>query len=338
MLAADGEAIRMQLPLTPYRTSPPRVSPASNTAALNRETLKRETIVARRSALHAVLAIARPRQWLKNLLVVAAAGAAGALGHDDVPGRVALATLAFCMLASGLYAINDVRDAAEDRLHPRKRHRPVAAGELSGLVAALTGAGSILAGVLLCAAISPLLAAVGFGYVALTLAYTTVFRYVPVLDIVAIAGGFVLRAVAGGVSAPVTLSSWFLLVVTFAALLLAAGKRHAELTRAVRQRAPRRRVLAIYSERSLRAIMFGAATGAIISYVAWTLELPLVHGFPWRPLTIVPFVAAIGLYGRRVAAGDGEAPEELLLGGDLWLAMAAVAWLVLFALGVNAAS
>ena len=83
-----------------------------------------------RSRLHAVVATARPRQWIKNLLVIAAAGAAGALGHDDVPVRVTLAFVAFCLISSGIYAINDSRDVAEDRLHPRKRLRPVAAGDL----------------------------------------------------------------------------------------------------------------------------------------------------------------------------------------------------------------
>ncbi len=97
----------------------------------------------RRGALGAVVATLRPRQWVKNVLVVAAAGAAGALGHDDVPVRVSLTCVAFCLLASGMYAINDVIDAPEDRLHPAKCRRPVAAGELSPLVAggAWIGAG-----------------------------------------------------------------------------------------------------------------------------------------------------------------------------------------------------
>ena len=90
----------------------------------------------RRAPLQAVVATVRPRQWIKNALVIAAAGAAGALGHDDVPVRVGLACLAFCLLASGICAINDVHDAAEDRSHPRKRLRPVAAGELDPRAAA----------------------------------------------------------------------------------------------------------------------------------------------------------------------------------------------------------
>ncbi len=99
----------------------------------------RAPIGARRAPWRAVLLTVRPKQWIKNALVVAAAGAAGALGHDDVPVRVGLACVAFCLLASGIYAINDVRDAPEDRLHPRKRFRPVAAGELDPRVATLLG-------------------------------------------------------------------------------------------------------------------------------------------------------------------------------------------------------
>ena len=114
-------------------------------------------------------------QWIKNALVVAAAGAAGALGHDDVPGRVAWPPFAFCLLSAGLYALNDVRDVAEDRLHPRKRFRPVAAGELRAREACALGASGCWSRSRRCASPSrPLLALVGAGYVALTLSYTLV--------------------------------------------------------------------------------------------------------------------------------------------------------------------
>lgn len=148
----------------------------------------------------------RPRQWIKNALVVAAAGAAGALGHDDVPVRVGLACIAFCLLASGIYAVNDVRDVHEDRWHPRKRDRPVAAGELDPRAALVLGAVTMLAGLALCVFVRPLLAVVGAGYLALTLSYTLIWRHILILDVVVIAGGLVLRAVADGVAAPVTLS------------------------------------------------------------------------------------------------------------------------------------
>src|SRR5579884_1025046 len=127
------------------------------------------TLPRRRSLIPALIATIRPRQWIKNGLVIAAAGAAGALGHDDVPVRVTLACAAFCLLASGIYAINDVRDAEEDRRHPRKRFRPVASGDLDPRFATGLGISLLLAGILLAIAIGPLLAAVAAGYVALTL-------------------------------------------------------------------------------------------------------------------------------------------------------------------------
>ncbi len=279
----------------------------------------------------------RPHQWLKNGLVVAAAGAAGALGHDDVPVRVGVTFVAFCMLASGLYAINDVRDAAEDRLHFRKRDRPVAARELSASAAVTLGVGLVVVGLALCVDVRPLLGVVGAAYVALTLSYTLIWRHILLLDLIAIAGGFVLRAVAGGVAPPVGLSRWFLLVISAAAVCVAAGKRYSELHRAQLDNSARRRVLHSYSVplpgprvRGQR----GAGAARLLD-----LGVPASarsDGVPWRPLTIVPFAVCLLRYGALVRAGAGEAPEELIL-RDRLLQVGAVAWLVMFALGVNAA-
>jgi decaprenyl-phosphate phosphoribosyltransferase len=305
----------------------------------------------RRGRSRAVLVTLRPRQWIKNLLVIAAPAAAGALGHDDVPVRAGLASIAFCMLASGIYAVNDVRDAEEDRLHPRKRLRPVAAGELDPRAATAVGIALMSAGIVLCLFVRPLLAVVGGGYLALTLSYTLLWRHLLLLDIVAIAGGFVLRAVAGGVAAPVALSRWFLLVITCAAVFVAAGKRQAELRRTAADggvgrgaadgivsapAAGRRRVLAGYSQARLRLILVTSAAATLFAYCVWAFELPAVHGFPWRPLTIVPFAICLLRYWTLLGAGDGEAPEELVL-ADRPLLLAGLAWVLLFVLGVNAA-
>jgi decaprenyl-phosphate phosphoribosyltransferase len=290
-----------------------------------------------RGTARALLVTARPRQWIKNGLVLAAAGAAGALGRDDVPVRVMLACLAFCALASGIYAINDARDVEEDRRHPRKCRRPVAAGELSVRTAVMFGIGLMAGGLVLCAAVRPLLAVVGFGYLALTISYTLVWRHLPLLDVLAVAGGFVLRAIAGGVAAPVALSRWFMLVISCAAVLVAAGKRHAELRRALASGSEHRAVLHHYSERRLAALIVASAVGALFAYSMWAFALPSVDGVPWRPLTIVPFAACLIRYGWLVRAGDGEAPEELIL-RDCPLLLAALCWLVLFSIGVNAAT
>jgi decaprenyl-phosphate phosphoribosyltransferase len=297
----------------------------------------------RRGWALAALVTARPKQWVKNLLVIAAAGAAGALGHDDVPGRVGLACLAFCLISAGIYAINDVRDMAEDRRHPRKRFRPVAAGELDRLDAVLLGAGWLLGGLILCFEIRPLLGAVGIAYVVLTLSYTWIWRRIIVLDIIAIAGGFVLRALAGGVAAPVALSRWFVMVVVCVALFVAAGKRHAELMRTARAtdpdsgaRAGGRRVLRRYSLSSLRVLLIGSGAGALFAYSVWAFGLLGVDTVTWRLLTVIPFAACLLRYGALVRAGSGEAPEETLL-SDRRLAIGGTAWLLLFALSVHAA-
>ncbi len=283
----------------------------------------------------AVLATMRPKQWVKNALVIAAAGAAGALGHDDTPGRVILAGVSFCLLASGIYAINDVHDAEEDRRHPRKRFRPVAAGQLEPRFASGLGLSLLVTGILLCAAITPLLALIGAGYAALTLSYTLVWRHVIVFDIFAVAAGFVLRAVAGGVAAPVALSRWFLLVVTSAAVCVAAAKRYAELRRTDGGGDRRRRVLDSYSPRALELIIAGSTAVALTAYWMWAFSVPLVHGVPWRPLTSVPFTVCMLRYGDLVHRGAGEAPEDVLL-SDRPLLLGAAAWLALFALEVHA--
>ena len=290
-----------------------------------------------RGRLRAGMVTARPRQWIKNMLVIAAAGAAGALGHDDVPGRVIVACAAFCLLASGIYCLNDVRDAAEDRHHPRKRHRPVAAGELSPAEALVLGVALIAAGLVACLVIAPLLAVVGIGYLVITLSYTLIWRRILILDVAAIASGFVLRAVAGGVAAPVELSSWFVLVVTFAAVFLAAGKRYAERLRSDASGVARRRVLEQYSVGRLRLLLAASGVGATVAYWFWAFGVPTVHGIPWRPLTAIPFSLAFLRYAEVVRAGGAEAPEDVIL-SDRMVLVAGGAWLILFALSVHAGS
>jgi decaprenyl-phosphate phosphoribosyltransferase len=289
-----------------------------------------------RGLLGAGLVTARPRQWIKNVVVIAAAGAAGALGHDDVPGRVMVACAAFCLLASGTYCLNDVRDAVEDRSHPRKRLRPVAAGRLSAREAIGLGVTLCIAGLIACVLISPALALVGVAYLTITISYTLVWRRMLILDLAAIASGFVLRAVAGGLAAPVELSVSFVLVVTFAALFMAAGKRYSERLRADAAGATRRPVLEHYSPSRLRLLMTVSGIGALSAYWVWALAVPALTGHLLRALTAIPFSAGFLRYARVLRSGGGEAPEDVVL-GDPILICAAFAWLVLFALSVHVA-
>jgi decaprenyl-phosphate phosphoribosyltransferase len=292
--------------------------------------------LARRGPRRALLALARPRQWVKNALIIGAPGAAGALGQDDVPARVMVTCIAFCLLSAGIYALNDVRDRHEDRHHPRKCRRPVAAGEVSPRDAAVSGAVWIASGLILGAAVTPMVAVVGLAYVALTVTYSWIWRRLLLLDLVALAGGFVLRAIAGGVAAPVGLSRWFVLVVTCVAVFVAAGKRLAELVRAPSRGAEGRPVLRLYTRALLDRVLALAGAGALFAYCVWAFELPDIDGVPWRPLTVIPFTVCLLRYGSLVQIGAGEAPEEILT-ADRTLAIAAVGWLLLFVMSVNAA-
>ncbi len=276
----------------------------------------------------ALVRVARPKQWAKNLLVAAAPAAAGTLGQPATASRVLLGIAAFCLVASGVYFLNDAKDVELDRAHPTKRLRPIAAGIVPvGL--ALTLAGILdLAGLVLATAVAPLLGAVLLGYIALNVGYTLWLKRIALVDLAAVASCFVLRAVAGGAAANVTLSAWFLLVVSFGAVFVVAGKRFGELAELGAGRT--RATLESYSPRLLRTIWLGAALAAFVSYCLWAAE----QGGIGYLLTIAPFGLALHRYSRCVAVGQGSAPEELLL-GEPGLVALALAWAALFLLALS---
>ena len=268
--------------------------------------------------------------------MLAAPAAAGVLGQAGVAGEVAGAFVALCLVSSATYLVNDVRDREQDRLHPKKRARPVAAGELSARTAVLAAAVMALAGVGLATAIRPGLGAVTVCYLALTASYSLWWRRVVVVDILAIAAGFVLRALAGGVATDIYLSRWFIIVTACCAVFLVAAKRYAELREhdargPTRVGAPMRATLRRYSGKSLRLTLFAAAAGAGIAYTSWAFTRP-TH-VVWYGLSIAPFLLWLARYATLIGAGAGQAPEELIL-RDKTLLMLSVAWALLFLGGV----
>jgi decaprenyl-phosphate phosphoribosyltransferase len=277
-----------------------------------------------------VLRACRPRQWTKNVLLLAAPAAGGVIAVTSVDLRLVAAIVAFCLLSSATYLLNDVRDLEQDRLHPRKRWRPVAAGELSPRAALAIAATAGLGGLAIAAAVRPLLALVGCGYLALTASYSLWWRRVFLLDIVAVAGCFVLRAAAGGVAADVPLSRWFLVVTSCCAVFIVAGKRHAELVDGQRAGLTRA-TLQRYSGSLLHTLLVTAAAGAVIAYAIWAFRRP--EDGPWYELTIVPFVASLGRYGFLLSRGAGDAPEEVILHDRVLLALGLL-WMVLFFCGI----
>jgi decaprenyl-phosphate phosphoribosyltransferase len=280
----------------------------------------------------ALLRAARPRQWSKNALVLAAPCAAGAIARPEVAERVAAAFLAFCLLASATYLLNDVRDAEQDRLHPSKRSRPVAAGELSQRAALLAAALLALAGLALAGLAAPALGAIGLVYLLLTGGYSLWLRGVVVLDLVAVAAGFVLRAAAGGAAGRVYLSRAFLVVAALGATFLVVGKRYAEL-REGGQGARTRATLRRYSRPGLSWLLALSGAGALVAYGVWALTGP--GGGPWHALSIVPLGLWLGRYAVLVARGAGQSPEEVILGDPALLALTGV-WAGLFLGGVYA--
>ena len=283
----------------------------------------------------ALLRACRPRQWIKNVLVLAAPAAAGILTHPDVGGKVALAFVSFCMLSSATYLFNDVHDRDEDRHHPTRRNRPVASGELSVRVALAVSLALMLGGLGLAAFVRPALAAVGAGYLALTCCYTVWLRSVAVADIAAVAGGFVLRALAGGAATSVPVSRWFLLVTSFGALFLVTGKRYAELRDSERD-ASQRASLREYSAEYLRFVIGLTATVATTAYCLWAFQRVHDHKLSWYELTIIPFVLWLLRYALLLDGGKGQAPEALVLSDGFLVSMGAV-WLAVFVCGVYVA-
>jgi decaprenyl-phosphate phosphoribosyltransferase len=280
-----------------------------------------------------VLRACRPRQWLKNVVVALAPAAAGALTHTAVVVEVCGALVAFCLLSSSTYLINDVRDRASDRLHPRKRYRPIAAGELSPQRALRIAALLAIAGVALATAIRPALGAVAVCYLTLTLSYSFVWRQVTIADIVMVAAGFLVRAAAGGVAAGVRLSGSFLVVTSACALFLVVGKRYAELGEGGARDATRR-TLRRYSRSALRKVLVGAAALGCLAYARWALTRPELG--PWIELSLLPFALWLGRYAMMLGGGAGEAPEELILRDPVLLGLGAC-WGILFVLGLYGA-
>lgn len=276
---------------------------------------------------------ARPRQWLKNLLVLAAPTFAGVLTEPVELLHVGIAFVAFCLAASGAYLINDARDVQADRAHPHKRLRPVAAGVIGIRLAVTVGVLCLVAAT----AVSGLtgswqLAVVVLSYVALTTAYSVWLKRIVILDLVGVAAGFVLRAVAGAAAVQVELSGWFLIVSTLGSLLVVAGKREAELRTVLGSEAEpgsSRATLGLYTPEYLRYVRATTSGALLVSYCLWAIELHIWPAQVAFGLSIVPVAVGILRYAMLVDRGEGEAPEDLVLSDRMLLAAGLLAVLCL---------
>lgn len=280
----------------------------------------------------------RPRQWIKNLLVLAAPLAAVGSGieynYADLAYKVSIAFVVFCLAASSIYLVNDARDVEADRAHPTKRFRPIAAGVVPESVAYVLAAVLALASLGISWLLTPNLALVMAVYIAVQLAYCFGLKHQAVLDICIVSSGFLLRAIAGGVAADIPLSQWFLLVMAFGSLFMAAGKRFAELQLAERTGAKIRKSLESYTSSYLRFVWTLSATAMVLCYGLWAFGRDSANDAlgldgqdaSWYAITMVPFTIAILRYAVDIDGGIAGEPEEIAL-KDRVLQILFLAWI-----------
>ncbi len=285
-----------------------------------------------------MLRLLRPRQWIKNGLLFAALVFARQLFVPRSVGMACLAFVAFCLASSSVYVVNDLVDVERDRYHPEKRARPLAAGEVAprsaALLAALLTAASLGAAFWI---------GRGFGaavvvYLGASHFYSLAGKNVVVLDVMLVAAGFVIRAVAGALAIDVPYSDWFVLCTFFLAMFIAFSKRRAELVAVGNGAARSRPVLALYSERSLAAFTAASMAAAVISYSLYVQDVHEKAGPAQELLPFtVPFVIFVIFRYQLLAERGalGEKPEEAVLkdgallaslGGFVAVALAAFYW------------
>lgn len=288
------------------------------------------------SIARAALRQARPKQWAKNVLVFAAPGAAGILDNGPGVWRSVVAFVAFCLASSGTYYWNDLLDVESDRRHPTKRFRPIASGQLPIGLARLIGTVLLIGGVALAAVPRWQTALVVAGYILLTTFYSSHLKHVAVVDLVAVAAGFVLRAIAGAVANDVPMSTWFLLTTSFASMFIVSGKRYAEL-RELGDSGDTRATLQEYSLAYLRDVVSLTCGAALVMYCIWAFDTKEISGttMPFYELSIVPMAMALLRYLLILEQGHGAAPEEIFA-ADRTLQVLGVLWAVVFGLGVYA--
>jgi 4-hydroxybenzoate polyprenyltransferase len=284
---------------------------------------------ARPSRASAFLALARPYQWVKNGLVLAALVFSHRLfiAHDVILAMVAF--VAFCALSSFAYVLNDIADREADRLNPEKRNRPLARGDLEVPEAAAFGAALGAVWLLLSVMLGGGFVAIGLLYIALQFGYSLWAKRYVVIDVIAVAIGFVLRAFAGGLAIDAEVSPWLAFITFVAALLLVLGRRRHELVAMGDSAASHRGALAQYSVRLIDQMIAIVAGATLVSYMIYTASAEVEAKLGTRHLYLtVPFVAFgvlryLYLIDERNEGGD---PARLLL-QDRPLLLALILWI-----------
>jgi decaprenyl-phosphate phosphoribosyltransferase len=283
--------------------------------------------------LPAILSLVRPSQWTKNLLCLAAPAAAGVLASPGPLLRALTATVAFTLAAGAVYAANDVADVACDREHLTKRRRPVASGAVSRRAALAVSAVCAGAGLLVAETVGWLTVMVVAIYLVSSAGYVLHLRRVPVLDVVTVAVGFVLRALAGAAATHLEVSSWFLLVALFGSLFLVCAKRRAELSATTSATSAGRASLREYSVGWLDQVLTLSLSGTVLAYAMWAFQpqgADVIRSV--LAVSVLPVLVALLRYLLMVDHGSGERPEHTIV--DPTMVGCAVLWCTLLITGL----
>jgi decaprenyl-phosphate phosphoribosyltransferase len=291
-------------------------------------------VTPKKTVLPAWLRAMRPKQWVKNVLVLAAPLAAGRLFETGVLLASLWAFISFSLVSASIYLINDSRDIDADRQHPKKRFRPIAAGEMSVPTAYVLAAITLAAALALGFWVSRDLGITLAVYWVLQVVYSFFLKHQPIIDLAMVAAGFLLRAVAGGVASGLVLSQWFLLVASFGSLFMVAGKRYSEL-KELGTDAGTRASLERYTKSYLREVWSVSIAIVIMSYSLWAFEQRYAQpfGIPWTAISIAPFTLAVLRYAMRIDQGKAGEPEDVVL-SDPILQVLAVLWVIPVAVAV----
>lgn len=290
----------------------------------------------RPSLLIGLIRALRPKQWVKNVLVFVAPAAAGVLTQVDYLRWTLMGFVAFCAVSSATYLLNDTLDVESDRRHPTKCRRPIASGVVPIPVAVAAAVVLTLIGCAIAALVGWQLLGVVVGYAVLTTSYSMFLKQVPILDLVILSAGFILRLLGGAYAAGVAVSTWFLLVSLFGSMFIAAAKRYAEKVELGDRAAELRPTLGEYSFEFLSLVRTSAAAAVMMSYCLWAVDGSTLHqqsDGPWAELSIIPFVIAILRYALLVDQGKGAAPEEVFA-QDRMMQLMGLGLVALLAVGI----
>jgi 4-hydroxybenzoate polyprenyltransferase len=273
----------------------------------------------------ACLKLLRPVQWLKNLMLYFPPILGGVIAQSGMATRGVLPFIAFCLASSSIYLLNDIVDRDQDREHPVKRFRPIAAGTVAPLTACFLAGGLVIGGILLGASVSRPFVLLLLGYLAVAVSYTLWLKNVPIVDLFCISAGFLLRLMAGGEVFGIVVSEWLFLSVFLLSLFLSTGKRLSEKYTLGEQAASHRKTLGEFPEGFLEGTMYMTGAAVLVTYTMYVISRHM------QMATVILCTFGLLRYIFRIRAGEGGDPTESLLKdpilfgvGLLWALM--VSW------------